>query len=836
MKKRLFAWLLAVVLALSMGAAPTPGQTPGAEQAEQGADVSVQTPDTADASEDDTPADEPGEDDGTGEGSEDAGPVDENGEDGENDAPAGEEGETGENDTLAGEPGEGGEDDAPAGGDSEDDGPDNEDDGPVDTDSEPGGDAGPVDEDSGDGGETVPAPINNAPSNDEPQTTADGVVKVTLVDDEGYVTWVSDSVTTYYSTYDGPLTSRSYVLNQGAELHLEAKACELDVKGGHVTEKHYRLNEATGYLSVDYEVEPDGTGDMTVTTMPDDQAPKPIEIDYAGEEGKIKNQDNYVLPVHSFSVELEEGYTISVEGGVSSVDTYKNGMGKECYMVHVSEDATSIKVIVTAANAGATLSATIPDAVESNDLNDRYEMREVLGRAYVGHNGTMENGKGWFLLKNGYAVGPGVTGGSVWLRSIIFDETTGSIHTCYIVDATADTVTVPIVEARPYQWVDVKVDNDVGCHCTVRNVLPAGETYSSKDENHLVVLDELTVTLNTPGYELVAVSGCTLRWEKGADGKVTYRIFPDGAGDTSVQLRVVDAGRQEPVLKVMTDATVGVQTDAAAEGLLEAAIDTLAKGGVPAGMSQDTAEKLRAALAEADAVTVPELSAVLNVKQGDRTAVPGADAVYEIGIVLRVNGQEVGSLTELSQSISIGLPLPQQLAGRIVYVVRSHEGKQERLDATVQNGVIRFATDRFSEFAIMSGNDLADAAVDPIPDQTRTGAAVTPKVRVTITGPTGEETLREGVDYELVYKDNVNAGTATVTVTGIGDFAGTSVTLSFRILEAEAETTTPDSMPSSIPDSIPATGDETPLALYTGLLALSASGLAAVLLRRKKQR
>ena len=291
---------------------------------------------------------------------------------------------------------------------------------------------------------------------------------------------------------------------------------------------------------------------------------------------------------------------------------------------------------------------------------------------------------------------------------------------------------------------------------------------------------------------------------------------------------------------------------------------------------------------------MPELSAVLRVKQADAVTVEGAAAVYEIGIVLSVNGEEVGSLTELAQTVSIGLPLPTE-TGRIVYVVRSHGGEQEKLASSVQDGVIRFATDRFSEFAIMSSNNLADAAVDPIPDQTWTGSELTPKVCVTITGPNGEEVLKEGVDYELVYRDNVEAGTAAVTIMGMGDFVGSSATATFRILATETSGgTTPPSGPDStadvpetsapaadipetsasvadvpdtsapaadvpdtsapaadVPDTsapatdvpetnvpvvdAPVTGDETPLALYAGLLALSASGLAAILLRRKRQ-
>ncbi|WP_295129189.1 dockerin type I domain-containing protein [Ruminococcus sp.] len=53
----------------------------------------------------------------------------------------------------------------------------------------------------------------------------------------------------------------------------------------------------------------------------------------------------------------------------------------------------------------------------------------------------------------------------------------------------------------------------------------------------------------------------------------------------------------------------------------------------------------------------------------------------------------------------------------------------------------------------------------------------------------GEE-LTEGVDYEVSYKDNTNVGTATITVTGIGNYSGTT-TNTFAIVEA-ADYTGPD--------------------------------------------
>ena len=59
------------------------------------------------------------------------------------------------------------------------------------------------------------------------------------------------------------------------------------------------------------------------------------------------------------------------------------------------------------------------------------------------------------------------------------------------------------------------------------------------------------------------------------------------------------------------------------------------------------------------------------------------------------------------------------------------------------------------------------------------GTAKTPDATVKY----GDATLTKGVDYTITYQDNVNAGTAKVTVTGMGNYTGT-VTKTFIITEA----------------------------------------------------
>ncbi len=68
------------------------------------------------------------------------------------------------------------------------------------------------------------------------------------------------------------------------------------------------------------------------------------------------------------------------------------------------------------------------------------------------------------------------------------------------------------------------------------------------------------------------------------------------------------------------------------------------------------------------------------------------------------------------------------------------------------------------------GNDVGGFIISGYaPSYAYTGNAITPGVVV----ETGSSTLTLGTDYTVSYSNNVNSGTATITVTGIGKYSGT---------------------------------------------------------------
>ncbi len=64
---------------------------------------------------------------------------------------------------------------------------------------------------------------------------------------------------------------------------------------------------------------------------------------------------------------------------------------------------------------------------------------------------------------------------------------------------------------------------------------------------------------------------------------------------------------------------------------------------------------------------------------------------------------------------------------------------------------------------------VEEVVVGNVANQTYTGSAITPNVSV----KQGTKTLTKGTDYTLSYKNNINAGTATLTVTFKGNYAST---------------------------------------------------------------
>ena len=94
-------------------------------------------------------------------------------------------------------------------------------------------------------------------------------------------------------------------------------------------------------------------------------------------------------------------------------------------------------------------------------------------------------------------------------------------------------------------------------------------------------------------------------------------------------------------------------------------------------------------------------------------------------------------------------------------IISSEELAQSK--PTVNNGY----TAVYEEGAAVA--DISTAEVTGITAKTYTGKAITQTPVVTV----GGKTLEAGTDYDVTYSNNTNVGTATVTITGKGNYTGT---------------------------------------------------------------
>ena len=125
-------------------------------------------------------------------------------------------------------------------------------------------------------------------------------------------------------------------------------------------------------------------------------------------------------------------------------------------------------------------------------------------------------------------------------------------------------------------------------------------------------------------------------------------------------------------------------------------------------------------------------------------------------VTLRIDSIKDGKKTEVS--LREGVDFNVQFDGDLVNPGTVH--------ATI-TGADDYTGTVETSFVILPA-DLANATIDMIPDHARTGYPIEPDPVVKLDG----RTLVEGVDYEVSYSENVNEGTATLMVKGIGNCAG----------------------------------------------------------------
>lgn len=115
----------------------------------------------------------------------------------------------------------------------------------------------------------------------------------------------------------------------------------------------------------------------------------------------------------------------------------------------------------------------------------------------------------------------------------------------------------------------------------------------------------------------------------------------------------------------------------------------------------------------------------------------------------------------------------------------NYTGEYKIWQYTSDGSIPGIANKRFDCNFMYSGSLPSSAPrIMPIPNQTYTGYEICPEVKLSY----GDYILTEGVDYTTYYQNNVEIGTATVNVVGIGMFSGyIDLKASFNIVAQTVE-------------------------------------------------
>lgn len=125
---------------------------------------------------------------------------------------------------------------------------------------------------------------------------------------------------------------------------------------------------------------------------------------------------------------------------------------------------------------------------------------------------------------------------------------------------------------------------------------------------------------------------------------------------------------------------------------------------------------------------------------------------------------------------------------------------------------------------------IKKASIEGVTDRVYNGKPQTQTPKVILNG----SPLIMGTDYEISYKNNVNAGTALMTVTGIGSYKG-SLDTTFRITAAGGGDDD-NGRGSSAGTRKVNTGDDSALGAWIALMLAALSGTACMAFIRRKRR
>lgn len=278
--------------------------------------------------------------------------------------------------------------------------------------------------------------------------------------------------------------------------------------------------------------------------------------------------------------------------------------------------------------------------------------------------------------------------------------------------------------------------------CDDGSSLPASEWNWTSSNPNVLAVDENTGTLTAKGRGFATITA--------THKKVTTEVI-----SKEVQVGVAD----------LSQAVIGSIADQSYMGNEITPSISVTVNGVKLSQGTDyqLAYQNNVNAGEATVVVKPA-SGIGSEKRATFRIAPASLDRVSIGAIesQKYTGQ---AITPVPEVMFNGKPLVKDVDFTLAYVNNIDNGQAQ---VTVK-GIGNFSGERTVTFNI--GKSVSNATISAVSSScTYTGSAVCPVPRVTH----GDNELTKGKDFEVTYKNNINAGTntATMIITGIGEYSG----------------------------------------------------------------
>ena len=320
------------------------------------------------------------------------------------------------------------------------------------------------------------------------------------------------------------------------------------------------------------------------------------------------------------------------------------------------------------------------------------------------------------------------------------------IYSIALCDTVGNKTVVKLGQESPYYFYiekDGECFKEVFSNLTLNLLDNTGKEITSvtKDMERRTTIGDILGTEYLDGTKTNL--GEFLGWSTEKGGKVldkdTQFLIPyDSENTTFVNLyEVYEKGEtgetpEQPTLDSKVTIVEDKKTEEAVQQETQKVVADIVAGNVSNSVvDEKTAEKVTEAINSGQTVTAEII--VKEVEQNEIaqneqnaieekvTSVLGADAkvqYLDVAIVLKAGEEELGTLNELEEEITITVAIPEELKaeGRTYKVIRNHDGEIAVLDTVVnEDGTISFKTDCFSTYALAYA-DEEETGINPNPD------------------------------------------------------------------------------------------------------------------------